>query len=293
MSRARRKDLTGLTFGSWTVLYVDGDNPGSTNIHARWICMCSCGIKRSVSGSNLRRGQSISCDCSRRIDLMGQTFDRWTVVSFSHMDTTAQWNVICACGTVAVMSKNRLEASGSCGCAPYEAAISRRTSPEPDAIAGARWIQLTRGKFVLVDEEDFEHLSAHNWNYNSGGYAVRDDLSGSVEILHCVVACVPSSRQVDHRNGNRLDCRKSNLRSATQQQNTWNRRKTTRHCTSKYKGVSLRENGTWRSSITKDRAVHFLGYYATDHEAAVAYDCAAIHHFGEFAKTNFDWSKAA
>jgi hypothetical protein len=36
-----------------------------------------------------------------------------------------------------------------------------------------------------------------------------------------------------------------------------------------------------------------IGYYHTEHEGAVAYDCAAIHHFGEFAKTNFNWSLVA
>jgi hypothetical protein len=36
-----------------------------------------------------------------------------------------------------------------------------------------------------------------------------------------------------------------------------------------------------------------LGRYATDHEAAVAYDCAALHHYGEFAYTNFPWKDVA
>jgi hypothetical protein len=32
-----------------------------------------------------------------------------------------------------------------------------------------------------------------------------------------------------------------------------------------------------------------FGYYSTEVEAAVAYDAAAMHHFGEFAATNFTY----
>ena len=54
-------DLTGLTFGRWTVL---GRGSQKSN-HVHWVCKCSC-IKntvREVSGSSLSSGASISCGC--------------------------------------------------------------------------------------------------------------------------------------------------------------------------------------------------------------------------------------
>jgi hypothetical protein len=49
-------DLTGKTFGEWTVLERDTSKKG---VH--WKCKCSCGVERTVSASNLRTGNSTSC----------------------------------------------------------------------------------------------------------------------------------------------------------------------------------------------------------------------------------------
>jgi hypothetical protein len=54
----RRIDLRGRTFGRWRVLSYAG--------RYRWSCVCSCGTRRVVDGSNLRRGQSKSCSCRQR-----------------------------------------------------------------------------------------------------------------------------------------------------------------------------------------------------------------------------------
>lgn len=59
-------DITGQTFGRWTVLefgHWEEDKKG--NNHAFWLCQCSCDKKtiREVNGSSLRRGKSKSCGC--------------------------------------------------------------------------------------------------------------------------------------------------------------------------------------------------------------------------------------
>jgi hypothetical protein len=55
------KDLTGRTFGRWTVLR----RGGLKNKHAHWWCQCSCEKQtvREVSGTHLRRGHATSCGC--------------------------------------------------------------------------------------------------------------------------------------------------------------------------------------------------------------------------------------
>lgn len=53
------KDLTGKTFGKFTVLKRDKDK----NNHTYWICKCECGQIKSVASSSLIQGISLSCGC--------------------------------------------------------------------------------------------------------------------------------------------------------------------------------------------------------------------------------------
>lgn len=64
-----RKDLTGQTFGRWTVLgqaedYVDKDGKRYT----MWHCKCSCqkGKEQNIRQSNLKSGKTQSCGCLAR-----------------------------------------------------------------------------------------------------------------------------------------------------------------------------------------------------------------------------------
>ena len=56
-------DLTGQTFGDWTVLHREGGYSGTNNRHgqATWLCQCSCGTLAVVGGTSLRSGRSKTC----------------------------------------------------------------------------------------------------------------------------------------------------------------------------------------------------------------------------------------
>ena len=57
----RFKDLTGQRFGRWTVKALSqGNGPAS------WVCICDCGVSKTVIGFNLTRGLSSSCGCIRK-----------------------------------------------------------------------------------------------------------------------------------------------------------------------------------------------------------------------------------
>lgn len=148
-------------------------------------------------------------------------------------------------------------------------------------------IPLTQGKVALVDDEDFEELSKYNW-HNAGRYAVRHTSRKSpggrkTVFMHRQIMNAPSGKQVDHKNGNRYDNRKSNLRFSTQLQNCWNA------CTRKdnktgYKGVHYRPKSkdfVVYISVNKKR-IHLKTYRNID-DAIKARKEAELKYHGEFA----------
>jgi hypothetical protein len=182
-----------------------------------------------------------------------------------------------------------------------------RTTKEPDPIPGAKWLRLTRGKFALVDEDVFDELSRRIWHWQKDGKSSGHVVSGSTS-LHRVVLGVSSARVfIDHKNNNGLDCRLENLRVARRRDNGANRGKFVgrpgRKFTSRYKGVTdqskhlAREyvrnikkkaiDRPWVARIRVDHKLIQLGRFASELEAALAYDAAALQHFGEFARPNF------
>lgn len=155
-------------------------------------------------------------------------------------------------------------------------------------MAPPKTIPLTQGKAVLVDEVDFERVSAHKWWPDGKGYA-RGRVDGVQLLMHRFILSAQKSEQVDHVNGDGLDNRRSNLRICSARENSRNRKLLSRANRTGYKGVSWdRKLEKYEAQIKlNNRSIH-LGYYADPTDAARAYDVAARQLFGEFARTNFD-----
>lgn len=106
--------------------------------------------------------------------------------------------------------------------------------------------------------------------------------------MHHEVIDVPPGMVCDHIDGNGLDNRKANLRPATVSQNICNRPKTKRKTRSKYKGLEWNKiQRKWKVSIQCNGHKVYLGSFASEIDAAKAYDKKARELFGPFARPNF------
>lgn len=148
------------------------------------------------------------------------------------------------------------------------------------------------GMTVLIDDNDYESVSRHRWYVHPSGYVVTNGGRANgkrkgVVFLHRFVLNPPPEKQVDHINHDKLDNCRGNLRACDQWQNQGNQSVNPERGTSQYKGVSwMASKGKWRGYIKAHGAVHYLGLFSRERDAALAYNLAAASLFGEFACLN-------
>ena len=167
-------------------------------------------------------------------------------------------------------------------------------------------ITLRAGFIVLVDDEDAVLFERFTYRPNNG-YVCRSGRGNepSTCYLHRDIINAPRGSFVDHINHDKSDCRRENLRLATRRENASNRLITPTKSKSIYKGVydlctpnarhrDWSRRNRWAARIASGRVYHHLGCFATQEDAARAYDDAARHFHGAFANLNFpDIERAA
>lgn len=106
-----RIDLTNAKIGEWTVKEYLGKG--------KWRCECSCGVVKSVSGSNLRMRKTMSCghrtdSPTNFVDLTGAMIGDWKVLEYAGK---GMWHCECSCGVKKLVNGQslRLHKSTSCG----------------------------------------------------------------------------------------------------------------------------------------------------------------------------------
>ena len=158
----------------------------------------------------------------------------------------------------------------------------RAPEPKDDEV---RCIPLGDGFYAYVDAADYERLSQWTWRL-CGKYAGRME-KGKLIFMHREIVQAPEGRVVDHKNRNKLDNTRDNLRPFTHAENARNRSKP-RGTTSQFRGVSHdKKADKYQAQIHYHGRGHYIGYFTDEIEAARAHDTKAVQLFGEAAQVNF------
>ena len=143
------------------------------------------------------------------------------------------------------------------------------------------WIVLTQGYVALIDPEDAQQASRYSWSakdYGPGLVYARRGMTRPYTLHNFITGQI----WLDHINGNPLDNRRRNLRTATPSENNFNRRNH-RGSRSAYKGVDW-HMGAWRARIGARGKRYNLGYFPTEEDAREAYQLAAESLHGDYRK---------
>jgi hypothetical protein len=150
----------------------------------------------------------------------------------------------------------------------------------------SKTISLTQGKVALVSDEDFDRVNQFKWCFSHGYGYRKADHGTKTQYMHRFILGAQKDDEVDHKNQNKLDNRRENLRFCSRSENSANKGKQ-KNSTTGYMGVSWNKNRQkYKAYIVCEGTQHELGFYDDKHEAAEAYNKKALLIYGEFAYLN-------
>lgn len=139
---------------------------------------------------------------------------------------------------------------------------------------------------AIVDDEDYEWLSAMNWHRTGLGYAAHgwaENGKPRLVLMHRLLTCALGFLdKVDHINGNRLDNRMENLRLCNDSINGLNPNNRGKGGKSGIRGVYQHHRGRWSARIMVRRKNVWLGLFDNKEDAARAVSMRLIEEVSAF-----------
>jgi len=135
-----------------------------------------------------------------------------------------------------------------------------------------KYIKLGSKGYAKVSGEDFERLSAMSWYMNKRGYVVSDtnrSRNRKVVSMHHMILEKKQGFDIDHKNRDKLDNTRENLRYLTRSLNAINSKP--RGGDSGVTGVSwFKRDSKWRACIMINGKQKHLGYLSDINHAIIA-----------------------
>lgn len=161
------------------------------------------------------------------------------------------------------------------------------------------FISLKNGMELIIDLEDLERVKKYSWyplkhtaKYTSVQGSSSKTVNGvkksfTFRLHRYLLNITDSSILIDHEDRNPLNNRRSNLRTCSRSQSSWNTGLFSSNKSSKYKGVTFNKSRQkWVAQMTINNTQKGLGYFRSEIEAAEAYNKAVMKHRDSFAFSN-------
>jgi len=143
----------------------------------------------------------------------------------------------------------------------------------------------TRNEYYF-DIADLPLIDGVAWNEDTGRDYLIGYINGKIISAHkLIVGNVPNGFEIDHKDRNKRNNRRCNLRIIEVLYNRSNSNLSRRN-KSGFKGVTKSPSGKWYATISHNRKHIHIGTFDCPESAAKAYDDKAIELKGEYAATN-------
>jgi len=170
----------------------------------------------------------------------------------------------------------------------------RKHTPNKYRIEGdCAYLELTNTHGEVVGEACIDVadlggvLAVGRWSRHQNGYA-RTEQAHKFVLMHRLLLNPDDSEEVDHKNRNRLDNRRENLRRCTPSQNRQNRQGATKVSVSGVRGIFWYPRlKKWRVRVQVNGQRHNVGCFSTVEEAEAA-AIAARRRLMPFSQVDID-----
>lgn len=235
----------------------------------------------------------------------GDKFGHWTIIKFDEEHEkerlekakitkkygSKKWICQCDCKNKTIRSVREGDLkngkSASCGCDKKgiikfnKETKAKINKYDLSGEYGIGWTSNTNKEFYF-DLEDYDKIKQYCWREGQWGYCMtttKEDNKGKF-IQHILLN---TNKTIDHKNRNKMDNRKENLRVCTMQENRINASIPNSN-TSGFIGVGFdRRYNKYIARIKINRKQIYLGSYSTIQEAVKVRLKAEKEYFGDFA----------
>lgn len=160
---------------------------------------------------------------------INKKYNKLKVIKFDHIGKSKEKYYLfkCECGNEKIINLSNVKSgkTKSCGCnykiSGYQKKYNKYIKRNNYVIG---YTTNTNEKFY-IDLDDYDKIKDLSWYEASNGYITHKDTNKKVILLHRLITKCPNDKIIDHKNHNKKDNRKNNLKITTYSINALNKKK--------------------------------------------------------------------